>query len=204
MVIYARKSARMCVAAGFVLLTGCASLPDTPSNTTANTAESMPLIHQSRTLRVSTLPGFDIQQYDGLRLGTIQMRSPDKTSINTEDQAAHEKLRTALTQRLAPLLAGTAEKGLRMDIELYNVRPVAPALNVLSAVALLLPLDSGALTIEASYYDADGILQARRVERLSGSVTDIANGFSRFGRLEQALDDWAAQCDQWQTCVLVK
>lgn len=204
MVIYARKSARMCVAAGFVLLTGCVSLPDAPLNTAANTAESMPLIHQSRTLRMSTRPGFDIQQYDGLRLGTIQMRVPDTTRVEIDEQAAHEKLRTTLTQRLTPLLTGTVEKGLRMDIELYNVRPVALALNVLSAVALLLPLDSGALTLEASYYDADGTLQAKRVERLSGNVTDIANGFSRFGRLEQALDDWATQCSQWQTCVLVK
>ena len=186
----------LCAAVSVAVLGGCASLPE-PS---ADSADALQPLHQSRTLRIAAQPGFDLQRYDGLVAGSIRLREAQTTD---EESQARDALREQFTQQLTPLLSGSAEQGLRMDVELYDIRPVSPTLNVLSAAALLLPLDSGALTLEATFRDAGGNVLVRRTERISGSVVNISEGFSRYGRLADALNDWAAQCAQWRVCVLV-
>ncbi|MFZ1871533.1 MAG: hypothetical protein WAU54_01880, partial [Chania sp.] len=86
-------------------------------------------------------------------------------------------------------------------IELYDNQPVSPALNVLSAVVLLVQLDSGALTLKTTFRDNAGQIQAIRVERLSGSVLNIAESLSRYGRLTDALTDWTTQWERWPACM---
>lgn len=186
----------LCLMVSFAVLTGCASLPD--SNT--DSADALQPLHQSRTLRIAAQPGFDLQQHDGLLAGSVTLR--ETQLADAEEQQTRETMREQFAQRLTPMLSGSAEKGLRMDVELYDIRPVSPALNVLSAAALFLPLDSGALTLEATFRDADGNVLVRRTERLSGSVVNISESFSRYGRLTDALNDWAAQCAQWRVCVV--
>lgn len=186
----------LCAAISAAALAGCASLPS-PS---VDSVDALQPLHQSRTLRIAAHPGFDLLQHDGLVVGTVSLR--DAQITDAEEQQAREAMREQFAQRLAPILSGSAEKGLRMDVALYDIRPVSPALNVLSAAALFLPLDSGALTLEATFRDADGNVLVRRTERLSGSVVNISESFSRYGRLTDALNDWAAQCVQWRVCVL--
>ena len=190
---FGQLSGRLSAAISVLALAGCVSLPDVPAS--GNHTDVLPWRHQSRALQVAARSDFDPQQYDGLVLGAVQIRHADTAEIHTED----ETLRRTLEQRLAVLPTGSIEKGLRMDIVLYDIRPVKPALNALSAVALFVPLDSGALTLEATFHDNEGNLLARRTERLSGSVVDIANGFSRYGRLNEALNRWAAQCEENRT-----
>lgn len=189
-------------------LSACASLPP-PDTGAAGSAGTLSLVTQSRTLHLASRPGFSPARYDGLAVGRIDIRRP--AQLDDQDQAGYETLRAALAEQLAktsaaPGTSGTpaapAKNALRMDVALYDVQPVSPALNVLSAAALFLPLDTGAVTLEATFTDADGTVQARRTERLSGDVTSILSGFSRYERLKEALIDWAARCGSWdkQAC----
>jgi len=189
----------MILAAG---LSACASLPPPAAKPAAGTG-ALQIVTQSRTLRLASRPDFSPARYDGVALGRIDIRRP--AELDSDDQAGYEALRATLAEQLAKTQAAQAKNALRMDIALYDVEPVSPALNVISAVALFLPLDTGAVTLEATFTDADGVVQAHRTERLTGDVTSILSGFSRYERLQEALADWAARCGSWdkQACATV-
>lgn len=183
------------------VLTGCAKLQES-SYRNIQELDSLKVMQQDRAFILALHPDFDVSRYDGLILGDVAMRSA--TSDKKKQVIEHDALDKTLSQHLTPRLTGSQHKGLRMDIELYDIQPVSPTLNVLSAVVLLLPLDSGGLTMKTTFRDSAGQVQAIRIERISGSVLNISESFSRYGRLTDALTDWTAQWDYWPACMTEK
>jgi hypothetical protein len=181
-----------------LMLAGCVSLPESSYRNIPET-DPLKIMLQDRAFILAVHPDFDVSQYDGLVLGEVTVRHA--TDDNKKQVIEHDALDKTLTRHLTPRLKGSQNSGLRMDIELYDIQPVSPALNVLSAVVLLVPLDSGALTMKTTFRDNAGQIQAIRVERLSGSVLNIAESLSRYGRLTDALTDWTTQWERWPACM---
>ncbi|AHG22819.1 hypothetical protein Z042_14465 [Chania multitudinisentens RB-25] len=184
-----------------LMLTGCAKLPES-SYHSVKEQENLRVIQQDRALIMAVHPDFDVGQYDGLILGDVTVRS--STANDKREMSESAVLNQALAQHLALQLKGSQNKGLRMEIELYDIQPVDPTLNVLSAIVLLVPLDSGALTMKTTFRDNAGQVQVVRIERISGSVLNISESFSRYGRLNDALSDWARQWGNWPVCMADK
>ncbi len=185
-----------------MLLISCTSVSDLSTHYETEKSTELPRFSQNRRVKLSTRHDFDPLHYDGLVLGHIEIR---ETHGNMhQDSSEHEILKTLLKNRLQPMLTGTITQGLRMEIILYNIKPVTPALNVLSTAALLLPLDRGSLTMQIKFYDSKGKIQAIRTENITGNPMNITGAFSRYSRLMTALDLWIAECGVWPTCLTVK
>ncbi|MFC0227004.1 hypothetical protein [Serratia aquatilis] len=195
------RSLRIKVLLLSLMLAGCAKLPDS-SYRNVPEHNSLKIMQQDRAFVLAVHPNFNVSQYDGLILGEVTMRK--SIDGNKKEVVEHDDLDKTLIQHLTPRLKGSNSNGLRMDVEIYDIQPVSPTLNVLSAVVLLVPLDSGELTMKTTFRDNTGQVQAVRIERLSGSVMNISEGFSRYGRLTDALAEWTTHWDRWPACMSEK
>lgn len=182
------------------LAAGCSSLPDPAS---MPTSPGLDRVYHSASVAVNQRPGFDPAHFDGARIDSIHVDPP--AAAREEELAAYTALAKAFEEAVAASPAGHAPatpSTARVELVVKDVRLVDPALNVVSAVALLVPLDTGAMTVEASFRDARGVVVAQRIERVNGSPLDIANALSRSGRLEKAARAWVTSCAAWPTCAL--
>ncbi len=84
---------------------------------------------------------------------------------------------------------------------MLDIEPVTPAFNVVSIVLAFVPLDTGAMTVDTTYRDAEGCVQARRIERLSGSIFNIKASFSEYGQHRIVLSEWAQHCAMQAACL---
>lgn len=55
--------------------------------------------------------------------------------------------------------------------------------------------------METLYRDDTGRMQARRLDRLSGSVFNLKAGFSDYGQHRLALNEWAQRCSAQAACL---
>ena len=188
-------------------LSACASLPP-PDTGAAGSAGTLSLVTQSRTLHLASRPGFSPARYDGLAVGRIDIRRP--AQLDDEDRAGYETLRAAppsnSPRRRPRRYVGYAGRAGEERLA-HGCRAVrCPAGQPRAERAF------GRRAVPAAGYrrrDAGSDLHrcrrhrpARRTERLSGDVTSILSGFSRYERLKEALVDWAARCGSWdkQAC----
>jgi len=138
------------------------------------------------------------QFLESIKLGEVAVVKntgrADDVADTTADSEALEDLRTALADRLRRGLKNADQASMTMNIRLLEARPVSPALNALSAVVLFVPLDTGSIVVEAELLSREGERIAIWRERVSGDYLDIGSGFSRWGRVRNALEKWAQRC----------
>ena len=147
-------------------------------------------------------PDFDASAWRGVRAGPVRVLLPE--AMAAEDRAALEEIRSALETALARSPAGRTGQGgdiLTLETTIADVRLIDPALNVVSAVAVFVPLDTGAMTVTATWRDPSGRILAARTDRITGSPLDIRNALSRNGRLQTTARDWADACGSWPGCL---
>lgn len=180
-----------------VLLSACAELgPVTRPET------GLQETWRTDTASVRERPGFDPAAWQGVRAGPVRIALAE--DMDPDDRAALEKIRAELQTALAKTPAGQTSPGrdiLTLETTITDVRLIDPALNVVTAVAVFVPLDTGAMTVTAAYRDPSGQLQAARTDRVIGSPLDIRNALSTHGRLETAARDWADACGVWPGCL---
>ncbi len=193
------KMKAMLVAASLSLLGACASLPPNARNEVAADSGLL-LIHQDKSLRLYERAGFDPARFGQFALDRVEVQTD--ASLNAQQKIEEERLGAELQVQLGKLITAHASAPrLNMDIRLQDIQPVSPALNMLSIVLAFVPLDTGAMTVETTYRDAAGTIQARRIERLSGSVFNIKASFSEYGQHKLVLSAWAQHCALSAVCL---
>lgn len=182
------------------LLAACAGLSDKATQASVVDKEELALVYQDRSTLLYLRPGFESSHVNHLELGRVTVQI--SLSLGAEQKAELEHLGTELESQLNKLLTtrDTASR-LSMDVRLYDIEPVSPAINVLTTLLFLAPLDTGALTVETLYRDDTGRMQALRLDRLSGSVFNLKASFSAYGQHRLALNEWAQRCSAQAACL---
>lgn len=183
------------------VLAACTGLSDkTGTQTSVVDKEELALAYQDRSMLLYLRPGFESSKVSHLELGHVAVQTA--SSLGAEQQTEQEYLGVELESQLNKLLTirDTASR-LSMDVRLYDIAPVSPAINVLTTLLFLAPLDTGALTVETLYRDDSGRIQARRLDRLSGSVFNLKASFSVYGQHRLALNEWALRCSAQAACL---
>ncbi|WP_417069857.1 hypothetical protein [Niveibacterium terrae] len=171
------------------LLAACSTL--TPANPGAASADWQ-VLRQSASEDVRIRPATPPRAFVAPRLGKVRFQAADKSEDAAELETLRQSLADSLKQELASAPASTAAPTL--NVTLSDPRPVSPVLNVASALLLFVPLDTGAISVEAELVAPDGARIAIWRERLSGGVLDISGSLSRWARVRNALTDWAKRC----------
>lgn len=187
------------VAGWLSLLSACSSLPASVHSAAAADT-GLILIQQDRLVRLYARPDFNPKHFGEFALKRVEVQTT--SSLDAEQKAEQERLGAELEAQLTKLLTKRdAASRLSMDIRLHDIKPVSPALNMVTLVLAFVPLDTGAVTVETTYRDDAGLIQARRIERLTGSVFNIKASFSAYGQHKLVLSEWALRCPMSTTCL---
>lgn len=192
-----KNEIKIILAAGWLsLLSACSSLP--ASKSAADTG--LILIQQNRSVRLYARPDFDPKHFGEFALNRVEVQTT--SSLDAEQQVEQERLGAELEAQITKLVKKReAASRLSMDIRIHDIEPVSPALNMLSLVLAFVPLDTGAMIVETIYRDDAGHIQARRIERLTGSVFNIKASFSAYGQHKLVLSEWALRCPMSAACL---
>jgi hypothetical protein len=171
------------------LLSACTTLPAAHPDAASTDWQ---VLRQSASEDVRIRPATPPQAFAAPRLGKVEIQSSDKSEDAAELEALRQSLADSLKLELAS--ARTNPAAPTLNVSLSDPRPVSPMLNVASALLLFVPLDTGAISVEAELVAPDGARIAIWRERLSGGVLDIAGSLSRWARVRNALSDWAKRC----------
>jgi len=183
--------------AAVFVMSACTSLP---SATQESAQAGWRVVRQEPNIDVrvrADLPSSSLKQ---VKLGEVTVMknagSADNagTAETSSDSDALEDLRSALADQLRRGLKNADQASVTLNIRLLEAKPVSPALNALSAVVLFVPLDTGSILVEAELLSREGERIAIWRERVSGDYLDIGGGFSRWGRVRNALEKWAQRC----------
>jgi protein-disulfide isomerase-like protein with CxxC motif len=187
------------VAGCLSLLTGCAGLPE-GTRSQADADAGLILIHRDKFVRLYARPGFNPTRFGAFALNHVEVQTPP--SLAAEQKAEQEQLGTDLTVQLMGLF-GTRESASRLhvDIRLRDIKSVSPVLNALTIVLAFVPLDTGAMIVDTTYRNDLGIIQAHRIEQLTGSVFNIKASFSAYGQHKLMLSEWAQRCAMSAACL---
>lgn len=179
------------VGAGVLLCAGCAGLPPV----SAELADGpLRLVRDEAKLRLRVAPDWQADGLSAPRLSEVVVDvAPDLLPEASASQVA-------LIDPVREAFARTAAGPLQLTIRIGEIKPVSPALNVLSTALLLWPLDTGSLRITATVRDADGRVVAVRDERIHGHLRDLGKAFDPYAHLHAALLAWSARCAQWPQC----
>ncbi len=182
-------------------LSGCAGLPQNAPGEAAAGA-GLVLVHQDSSVRLYAKPGFNPARFGGYALEHVEVQPSAP-----EHKAEQERLGAELAAQLAGLFApgqfapGQVAPRLHLDIRLYDIKPVSPALNALTLVLAFAPLDTGAMIVDTIYRDDAGSIQAHRIEQLTGSIFNIKASFSAYGQHKIMLSEWAQRCGASAACL---
>lgn len=182
-------SLRLTALFAIALLSACSTLP--AAKLDASSADWQ-VIRNSASEDVRIRPATPAQAFAAPRLGKVEIQSAAKDQDAVELEALRQSLADSLKLELASAPANPSAPTL--NVSLSDPRPVSPVLNVASALLLFVPLDTGAISVEAELVAPDGTRIAVWRERLSGGVLDISASLSRWARVRNALSDWAKRC----------
>jgi hypothetical protein len=165
------------LAAAFALLAGCASTPKTAST------------------------GIDFSRFNqGIAVDEIRLASTVAMELSDADRAVlASKLRIALVSALTETTRVSAPGPgvLRLQVTVTDIDATRPAVNVISAALVMVPVDRGGIAFEARFFDgAGGQPVALSTERHKGSMLDVKGNFSHYGHAIGALGKWGEALGQ--------
>lgn len=185
-----------------LMLAACTGLPKVERLPPADAG--LTLTHAGRNRALMRQPGFDPAQYSGYRLGGVVVQTAP--GLSARRAKAIERIRQDMTATLTrgEVAPAGSESALQMDVTLKDIDASNTMLNILSAAALYLPFDAGAMTVETRLTDTQGHLVSLRRDRLQGRVTEIGKGWSKYGRIAKAAHRWSERCRIWPACAVPK
>lgn len=144
-------------------------------------------------------PEFSWHAYSKVILEPVQIRiesAQAERKVNLgELQALAEDLRAKVAAKLAPEYPVVEASGgdvLRIRAAITDVDPANPVLNVVTALALFVPMDMGGVSIEAEFIDSvSGRRMAAMADQKRGTPLQLAGSLKRFGHVRTAFDQWA-------------
>lgn len=142
--------------------------------------------------------GVNWRDYHALLIDPVQVRiSPDARQQLQPGEAAEmaAKLRAMVVKSLQgnfPMAARPAPGVLRLRAALVHLKPVRPAVNVVSSALLMVPLDVGEAGVEAQFRDSvSGRVQGELVISNQGSISQLTKVWTRWDQVEEAFAGWA-------------
>lgn len=83
---------------------------------------------------------------------------------------------------------------LRLRVAITDVKPTDVVANIISKTLIYLPVDMGEAAMEGELRDsASGEMVAAMVDRRIGSVFSSSLGYTKWGHVKDAFEDWAEQ-----------
>jgi len=142
--------------------------------------------------------GANWQNYHALLIDEVQVRIAPQSREQLEDGEAKQmaaRLRSMVIKALQgnyPLASRPAPGVLRLRAALVHLKPVRPAVNVVSSAVLMVPLDVGEAAVEAQFSDSvSGRVQGELVISNQGSIAQLTKVWTRWEQVEEAFTQWA-------------
>ncbi|MCB2225264.1 MAG: DUF3313 domain-containing protein [Desulfarculaceae bacterium] len=143
--------------------------------------------------------GVDWAQYHALLIDPVEVKvakSSFKDSLEPgEARMMADKLRQTAMKALVgnyPLARRAAPGVLRLSAALVHLKPVQPAVNVVSAALLMVPVDVGEAAVEVKFSDSvSGRVLSELVISNQGSIAQIGKVWTRWAQVDEAFVQWA-------------
>ena len=144
-------------------------------------------------------PGFNWHKYSKIMLDPVNIQINENKVKHNFDPEELEGLRRDITdafiENLKPEYQVVNTPGtdvLRIRAAIINIDPSSPTLNLVTTLALFMPLDLGGATIAVEFLDStNGERLAAMVDCKSGTPFQLMDGFKKFGHARAAFEQWA-------------
>ncbi len=178
-----------------LLLMACAHQTPTRSGFLADYADLQPQAKDAK-LETATAPG--AAEFGAVIVEPVRFVSaaPDKTPADEAGQALCRTLEEALAEEFSDLspTAATASRTLHIKAAITGVDRSRPLLNLVTALALFVPVDNGGVSVEIEAIDEES---GRRIAAMSGarngSPFALSGFFHQYGHAEGGLKDLAKE-----------
>jgi hypothetical protein len=177
---------------------GCATAP-MPGPGLVDDGVNLAADHEDKSLLWWERPGFDWRQYRKLMIDPVVVRMEATSkgrNINPEDLAEFiEEVSADFSQALAsdyPVVTVPGPDVLRIRAVITDIDIARPAVNLITTLAVFVPMDMGGASIEVEFLDAEtGERLAVMTDRKTGTPLQLKAGFSKFGYAKAAFHRWA-------------
>jgi len=178
-----------------VLLQGCAAVK--PQSSLMDNKIELKQCKEDASKLWWEKPGFDWHRYNKVMLEPMGIKIDKKNFKQEELQTAVSGFRKIMIEGLSPEYLVVEEPGpkvLRIRSTITDIDTSNPALNVLTTLALFVPLDMGGAAIEVEFFDSiTGERVAAMVDQKTGTPLQLKSSFSRFGQSNGAFGEWAKE-----------
>lgn len=183
------------ISIGLVILTGCSAMQPTETGFIDNYRQLQQV--DARQLRF-VAPAMQWPEFSRVRLAPITLSITEEHSQVIEDwPEEREKMQQLLVDSLAPFADTDSTLPLELRLTVSDIDTSYPILNLLTTLALFVPLDNGGITIEAVLINTTNEQQlASWIWFEDRSVFDLFASFSSYGHAELAAQDFAEQVKQ--------
>lgn len=185
---------------GLALAAGCASTgPPVPPSGFLENYKALKPDPQVKGLYWWEKRGVDWKEYNKLLIDPVQVRvdkSKSKRRLQPgEAKMLAAKLRQAVVKALEsyyPVVDKPGPGVLRLRAALVHVKPVNPAMNVMSTAIMMMPMDVGEAAVESQFMDSmSSQVLAEVLVVDEGSHSELTKVWSRWDQVEDAFRDWA-------------
>jgi hypothetical protein len=189
----------LALALALALAAGCGTAPKVPPSGFLSDYKALHQDPEVDGLYWWERKGVDWTHYRALLIDPVQVRisrSAYKDSLEPGEAARMAaKLRQVVIKALQgnyPLATRPAPGVLRLKAALVHLKPVRPAVNVVSSVLLMVPVDVGEAAVEVQFADSvSGRVQGEVVISNQGSIAQIGKVWTRWDQVEEAFVQWA-------------
>ena len=144
-------------------------------------------------------PGFNWHKYSKIMLDPVNIQidaKKVKDSFDPEELAAFRRdITDAVIEILRPeyQVVNTPDTDvLRIRTAIIDIDPSNPTINLVTTIALFMPLDMGGAAIAVEFLDSiSGERLAAMLDRKTGTPLQLIGGFNKFGHAEAAFDQWS-------------
>ena len=185
-----------------IAFAGCATVPPK-----SGFLSDYSKLHEDRYGKKSLLwwekDSFDWRQYRKLMLDPVIVHfHPEAKPRQIEPEAVKELIdyfREAVEKELAaeyPIVTTPGPDVLRIRAAITEIIPANPAVNIVTTLAVFVPLDMGGAAIEAEFLDSQtNEVLAMMVDKNMASPVDLRfyRGFTTIGHAKGAIEAWAIE-----------
>lgn len=177
---------------GLVILTGCSAMQPTKTGFIENYQQLQQV--DARQLRF-VAPAAQWPEFSSVRVIPITLSITEDHSQVIEDWPDEsEKMQQLMADSLAPFANTESTSPIELRLTVSDIDTTYPILNVITTLALFVPLDNGGITIEAKLINTINDQQlASWIWYEDRSVFDLFASFSTYGHAELATQDFAEQ-----------
>jgi len=186
-----------CLFASCIMIASCSALQVPPTGFLSHYDQLRPVPKEDDVLYWEHA-GINWKQYKRLMIEPIDVRIQTASSEYDLSKEEMERLAGDLHKALVeglgtrfPITDQPAQGVMRVRVALTHLKPVRPAMNITSTVAIGVPIDVGEAAVEAQFIDAtSGMILAELTANSRGSIIDITRVWTRWDQVDHAFKLW--------------